>query len=78
MFVIKVHFICPQCGAHWDEYQESNDEWYKLATRQTLCEDCGRKAIEDVLKRMEKQREYLSSRSCSDNRSGSKETNGKP
>ena len=40
-----VKFICPLCGKEWVEEQDTNDEWFRLATMQTLCEECSKKAI---------------------------------
>ena len=45
----EVKFICPSCGKEWVEEQDTNDDWFRLATRQTLCEECGKKAIRKVL-----------------------------
>ena len=38
-----VNFICPDCGKMWIEGQDikdDDDDWYGLATKQALCEDC--------------------------------------
>ena len=45
----EVVFICPVCGKEWVEEQDANDDWFRLATTQTLCEECGKKAIRNVL-----------------------------
>ena len=37
-----VNFICPDCGKMWIEEQDTEDDWFGLATKQTLCEDCAK------------------------------------
>ena len=44
-----VKFTCPLCGKEWIEEQDTNDEWFRLATTRTLCEECGKKAIRKSL-----------------------------
>ena len=43
-----VEFTCPVCGTKWTEIQDPKDEWFRLATHQTLCEKCGNKAMEKI------------------------------
>ena len=45
----EVKFICPVCGKEWIEEQDKDDDWFRLATTQTLCEECGKKAISKIL-----------------------------
>jgi len=40
-----VKFKCPLCGNEWVEEQDTEDDWFGLATTQTLCEECSRKAV---------------------------------
>ena len=47
-----VKFTCPLCGKDWVEEQDTTDEWYHLATKQTLCEECGKKAIKKVMSKV--------------------------
>lgn len=44
-----VKFTCPECGMQWIEEQDPEDDWFKLATKQTLCDVCGTKAIKRIL-----------------------------
>ena len=48
MKLVKVQFTCPQCGTQWTEMQDPEDDWFKLATHQTLCAKCGKAAIEKI------------------------------
>lgn len=41
----EVKFKCPLCGKEWVEEQDTEDDWFGLATTQTLCEECSKKAI---------------------------------
>ena len=45
----EVKYICPLCGKEWVEEQDEADEWFRLATTQTLCDECGKKAIRKVI-----------------------------
>jgi len=45
----KVTFKCPECGQEWVELQDPKDEWFKLATKQCLCDKCTKKAIIKVI-----------------------------
>ena len=42
---VPVEFTCPECGVKWTEMQSPDDDWYKLATHQTLCDKCSIAAI---------------------------------
>ena len=44
----EVKFKCPECGSEWVEEQDTEDEWFGLATKQTLCTECSRKAMERI------------------------------
>lgn len=44
----EVKFTCPDCGKEWVEEQDTEDEWFNLATTQTLCDECA----EDYLERI--------------------------
>ena len=37
-----VNFICPNCRKMWIEEQDTEDDWFGLATKLTLCEDCAK------------------------------------
>lgn len=37
------HFTCPICGKEWDEVMP--EDWTGLGTKQTLCTECGIKAL---------------------------------
>lgn len=41
----EVKFKCPICGKEWIEEQDTEDDWFRLATIQTLCEECCKKII---------------------------------
>lgn len=45
----KVEFTCPRCGVQWIEWQDPNDEWFKLATNQILCVNCGQVTMEHII-----------------------------
>lgn len=45
----EVEFTCPNCGVHWTEWQDPDDDWFKLATNQTLCPNCGRITMQRIL-----------------------------
>ena len=45
-----VKFICPECKKEWFEDQDPNDEWFKLATRDTLYIKCAKKHIASIKK----------------------------
>ena len=49
MSLERVKFICPICGEEFYDMQYTDDEWYKLGTRQTLCPECGKAAIRKIL-----------------------------
>ena len=38
-----VKFKCPDCGKEWVEKQDTDDDWFGLATDRTLCDECGKK-----------------------------------
>ena len=38
----EVKFKCPNCGKEWIEEQDTEDDWFRLATTQTLCEECSK------------------------------------
>lgn len=41
----SVKFKCPDCGKEWTEEQDTEDDWFKLATTQTLCDECSKGLI---------------------------------
>ena len=41
----SVKFKCPNCGKEWEEEQDTEDDWFKLATTQTLCDECSKKVV---------------------------------
>lgn len=47
----KVEYTCPECGVQWIEWQNPDDDWFKLGTQETLCVNCGKK----VMKRIEQE-----------------------
>ena len=44
----EVKFTCPMCGKEWTEEQDTEDDWFKLGTNQTLCKECSRKEINRI------------------------------
>lgn len=44
----KVKFKCPNCGKEWIEEQDTEDDWFRLATTQTLCEECSKEIIKEI------------------------------
>ena len=45
---VTVEYTCPECGAIWTEKHHPDDEWFKLATKQTLCPTCSRHHIRNL------------------------------
>lgn len=45
----KVEYTCPQCGVTWTEWQDTKDDWFRLATNQTLCANCGKEAMKRIV-----------------------------
>ena len=41
----EVKFKCPLCGKEWVEEQDTEDDWFGLATTQTLCEECSKELV---------------------------------
>lgn len=58
-----IKFTCPQCRKQWYEIQWIGDEWYGLATTQTLCVKCGQEAIQRVKEKW-KQDDQLECNGC--------------
>ena len=58
----KVEFTCPECGTQWTEWQDPSDDWFKLATHQTLCANCGKEVMARIVKNWkDEENENLSS-----------------
>lgn len=53
----EVEFTCPRCGTRWLEWQDPDDDWFKLATNQTLCANCGQVAMRRIISKMEQNKE---------------------
>lgn len=51
--ITKVEFTCPQCGTKWTEWQDPNDDWFKLATNQTMCANCGKEVMKRFVDKKE-------------------------
>lgn len=45
----KVKYTCPQCGKQWISLEDPDDDWFRLGTNQTLCGECGKKAIKKLV-----------------------------
>lgn len=59
---LEVEFTCPICGVQWSEWQNPDDDWFGLATNQTLCPNCGEAAMKRIIDKTEDQdNEVLSS-----------------
>lgn len=58
----KVEFTCPECGTQWTEWQDPSDDWFKLATHQTLCANCGKEVMARIIENWkDEENENLSS-----------------
>ena len=44
----EVKFTCPDCGKEWVEKQDTEDEFFGVATTQTLCDECAKGYLERV------------------------------
>ena len=44
----EVKFICPNCDKEWVEKQDTEDEFFGVATTQTLCDACAEGYLERV------------------------------
>jgi len=44
----EVKFTCPLCGKEWIEEQDVRDDWFRLGTKQTLCEECSKKISKEI------------------------------
>ena len=44
----EVKFTCPICGKEWIEEQDTEDDWFRLGTKQTLCVECSNREIRKI------------------------------
>ena len=56
----EVKFTCPDCGKEWVEKQDTEDEWFGLATTQTLCDECAEGYLERIKGTRRKEKHDLS------------------
>ena len=52
----EVKFICSNCDKEWVEKQDTEDEFFGVATTQTLCAECAEGYLERVKGTYGKQR----------------------
>lgn len=49
----QVEYTCPACGERWVEWENPDDDWFRLGTNQTLCANCGKEMLRRIKENFE-------------------------